>query len=391
MKPYEFIKTIQSKKTEKAIISILKTIPAESDFWTCIHYALTPFIPWGVKLSFTNPKIYGSGVPEGVFEKIISAMENESLSAEDTAFALSKFSAACGKTEWNTWYLPTLNKTLVVPFGADTFNTVCPDRFVVCREWKPVPTRLVTEVKKLPREFHIEPSHKQNSVYLFCEKDSVRVFHPDGSEFFHNITTKLHNIADEISGGLVLVGYLDAETLMLNDVFTKDEFIRCDKNSLKFKIRREILENIVGSLHQDNIAAVESYPVDRNDKMSVINEINLLMQAGYNGFVFRDANQCCGYPDIMAEMSTKSVLTCVGITPGKDNYSKMTEFISGRGVLNKKKIQVKVFLGLTLAQKEQYLKDSDSLIGERFEVVSCGLRHHSEEMLFPIFNQWRKK
>lgn len=393
MKPYEILKKLRSKKTDKAILDVLNSIPDENEFWLCAHYALLPFTPWKIKLSFSNPETYGAAVPGGVFTKIISAMEGGLLSPDDAVQVLSKFSQACSKTEWKEWYLPTLEKTLVLPFGAETFNKACPEQFTVYREWEPVPQRSITAIKKLPREFYIEPIHQEENTYWFCDCDDVRAFHPDGREFSHNFTNDLRGVNKDLGMGLVLVGYIDAGILVLTDAFPMDEFLRCDNTTLKFKVRREILENIVGVLRRDvqEIDIIESYTVEGKDKAGTRNEINLILQQGFDGVLFRDANQGCGYPDIVVRPDVKSVITCTGIHPGTGHYSDLVGSISGRGVLQKKKIQINAFIGLTLAEREQYLKSSDSLIGERFEILSCGLRQNSDEVLFPVFKQWRQK
>lgn len=386
MKPYEIFKKLKSQKSEKAILKVLSSVPDENEFWLCAHYALLPFSSWRVKLSFSNPQTYRAGVPDGIFTKIIEGMENELLSPEDTAYAFSKFSQACSKDEWTEWYLPTLERTLILPFSAETFNKVCPERFVVEREWQPIPIRPVGATKQLPREFYIEPLQPVESNYWFCDGDNIRSFRADGREFRHTISDELKGVTSDLSMGLVLVGYIEDGILVLTDVFPTDEILHCDNNSLKFKVRREILENIVGKLQQGecNIDVIESYPVERKDIQAVMNETNLILQQGFDGVLFRDSNQGCGYPDILVHPNVKSVVTCTGM-------GDKAEFISGRGVLQKKKIQVNVFLGLTSTEREQYLKDMDSLIGDRFEILSCGLRQDSDEILFPVFKQWRQK
>lgn len=386
MKPYEIFKKLKSQKSEKAVANVLSSIPDENEFWICAHYALLPFSSWKVKLSFSNPEYYGAGVPEGIFTKIIEGMENELLSPTDTVYAFSKFSQSCSKNEWTKWYLPTLERTLILPFSTDTFNEVCPERFVVEREWRPVPVRPVSTIKQIPREFYIEPLHGEETTYWFCAGSNIRAFYGDGREFLHTFSDDLKNVTTEANMGLVLVGYIDDGILVLTDVFPMNEVLHCDNNSLKYKDRREILENIVGKLQQNetNVDVIESYPVERNDMQAVMNETNLILQQGFNGVLFRDSNQGCGYPDILVHPTTKSVITCTGVD-GK------ARFISGRGVLQKKKIQTNVLLGLTLTERERYLKNMDSLIGDRFEILSCGLHQGSDEILFPVFKQWRKK
>lgn len=392
MKPYEIFKKLKSQKTEKSVFKVLSSIPDENEFWLCAHYALLPFTPWKVKLSFTNPTTYGDGVPAGIFTKIIEGMETELLSPTDTVYALSKFSQACSKDEWTKWYLPTLERTLILPFSVETFNKVCPDRFSVDREWAPVPVRPVTAIKQLPREFYIEPLIHEEYTYWFCDVNNVRAFYSDGREFLHTISDELKGVTNKLNMGIVLVGYIDDDVLVLTDVFPTDEVLHCDSNSLKFKVRREILENIVGRLQQGdtNIDIIESYPVDRRDIQAVMNEMNLIMQQGFDGVLFRDSNQGCEYPDILVHPTVKSIITCTGISTGTGYYADKAEFISGRGVLKKKKIQINAFMGLTLNEREQYLKNMDSLIGDRFEILSCGLRQNSDEILFPIFKKWRQ-
>ncbi len=392
MKPYEIFKTLRSKRTEKAMLDVLKTVPDGNEFWLCAHYALLPFGEWKVKLSFTNPEYYGAGVPEGIFTKIIEGMEAGKLSPEETVYAFSKFSQACSKTEWKEWYLPTLERRLVLPFGADLFNMVCPEKYWVTREWEPVPHRLITASKKLPREFFIEPIHQKPLTYWFCDDTDVRTFNHDGTEFFHKISEELGGITKGLHTGLVLVGYIDNDILVLSDVFPTDEMLRCDgPTSLKFKVRQELLENIVGKLDSSNIDIIESYPCERSDEEGTRNEINLLFQQGHDGILIRDANGGCDYPDILVHPTIKSVITCTEIEPGAGYYADKAEFISGRGVLQKKKIQINAFFGLTLSEREQYLKNSDDFIGSRFEILSCGMRQNSNEVLFPVFKQWRNK
>jgi len=56
--------------------------------------------------------------------------------------------------------------------------------------------------------------------------------------------------------------------------------------------------------------------------------------------------------------------------------------------MNKQSFQTKVFLGLTLDQKEQYLKDRSDIIGKKFSIMSCGLDKNGN-VLFPVFHEWR--
>ena len=385
MTPLSILEKLRSLKTEKGIQNFLTKIEPENEFWLAAHHCLQPFKEWKVSFALSNPHSYGKGAPDGILAKIISGMESGDLSEHEVLIALSKVSKVCTEEQWKEWYKPVFDRSLILPFGVDLFNDVCPSGNKIDRWWVASPLVPVEDSADIPSKLFIEPYYGDNArrTIWFCTPTGARMFYyRDGKEFTHDYASDLINVAKDMGGGVIFSGVLDDDNLILRDFITFDEFMH-HTTLLPIEHRLQVLEMICAVLEDRGITHINMAEiVDTTDMdiQEIRGNMNMFFEQLFPGVLLRAANSTFDDPTLVVQPKRKSVLTCVGISE--------TE-LTGNGTLDKKSFETKVFYGLTSAEKEQYFKDRDSLIGSKFEILSCGLNPQGN-VLFPLFKEWRK-
>ena len=385
MTPLFILEKLGSLKTDRGIHNFLTKIEPDHEFWQAAHHCLQPFKEWKVSFALSNPQSYGEGAPNGVLSKIIEGMESGKLSEPEVLIALGRASGVCTKEQWTNWYKPVFDKSLILPFGIDMFNEVCPpdnkvDRWWVSSQLTPVETGI-----EIPKEVFIEPYYGTSATRTiwFCSPTGARVFcYDDGKEFTHDYAKDLINIAKDMNGGVVFGGWLDGEQLILRDFITFDEYFS-KKNLVPMNHRMEVLSMICAVLEDKNINHInmtEVIDASGMDIQETRENMNMFFEQLFPGVVLRAADSNFDDPAIVIHPTKRSIMTCT---------STEEDGIVGTGVINKKSFETKVFYGLTSGEKEQYFKDRDSLLESKFEILSCGLDSRGR-VVFPLFKEWRK-
>ena len=198
----------------------------------------------------------------------------------------------------------------------------------------------------------------------------------------------LPSVIHRISGhDAVLEMYDTGDGYIIRDIVLYDHFFNPKSFYTPMEIRMKVLDNMFSNT--DTIEIVEH--LDCETSSEIRDNISVLFQAGYEGVILRPHG--LGYHNkqgnILVKPSRRSVLRCTDIIQADSGkYKGITEYIVGKGTINKKVFESPVYHGLTYENRELCLNNKNGYIGKKFDVVSCGL-DESGKLLFPIFKQWK--
>ena len=382
LKPFEILQQLENNPDILA--------EATEDFWHgCLHGCDT-LSEYPLKFVVADPMRFGTGVPDNVFSKIIDGMISGDLSERDFAIALGKFSLYCDPTEWELWFKPILQKTLVLPIPNHVYNQYCPDRYRFTIVTVPKMIPLQTS-KKIPSDFIFEPYVDLPRYFWFVTSDDVMIYDIHGDPFDHPARDALYDIKDGMNEGVVFDSYLDNDIWIFRDALTLTQYTG-NEDSLPLEYRLELLlqfYRLVLEPKGDDFTIIDFYSgslvKDHNDDTR--RNFSLIIEQGYDGVLIRDRKGLYfDSPDVIVVPEKSSILTCTEITM-KDG---VVEYLHGRGRIGKTSFETPVFHGLTVDMRGNIGQNTDEHIGKRFKVLSCGLGA-DQKLLFPIFKEWRTK
>ena len=392
IRPYEILRELEGKP-EKEQRKILTAVAPDHEFWFGCYHGLRQFHSFVTSLVVLDPEQFGQGVPPGVFAKIIYGMESGKL-GDAVVDALTAFSHACLKDEWELWYKPILEKKLIPPFTTSLFNELCPEELQVTTFAAPELTP-VRHDSTIPKLFYLEPHFPDKKrVYLFLKNRTMHMYLPDGTPVpAKGISKYLKYFAKR--DGIVFEGYyVEGEDFIVRDVFLWDQMFGEPTGTAEE--RNEVMQKMYQFMQEKEypgMDVIERYECSLDEPKDTRESLALLFQQGYTSVVIRgkgleflDENS-----NVLVEPTKKSVLTCIDITEGEADtqYAGRAEYICGSGAIGRKKFESSVFHGLTFDERGTCFKQRDKLKGRKFEVLSCGLAPDGK-LLFPIFQHWRK-
>jgi hypothetical protein len=360
----------------------LSSIDPDHEFWIAAHHGLQPLISFPVGFALRDPKQYGTGVPVGVFTKILNGMLDGSLDEVTTVTAISAFAAYCTEEEWTQWYRPVLDKKLRLSCTVTAFNKACPKEYRI--ESNPTLSPLVPVAKAngLPQKCFLEPHRDAQRLLILMQRRKAWVFLEDGTP----VHRMLPKVFDRFStdDGVFLEVYEENNAYIARDIMLWSQFVGeapCPPVDVRLSVLSRMLEG------QDVVEVVE-YTESKDPR----EDIAAWYQAGFDGVIFR-AMECeyhHEYANILVHPKRKSVLTVTKIDQGEDDekYADRVEFIWGKGRMNNKSFDSPVFHGLTFADRKIILEHRDEYIGRKFEVLSCGL-DSNKRLIFPILTRWK--
>ncbi len=361
----------------------LAKIDPDHEFWVAAYHGLQPLVPYPVGFSLRDPQQYGSGVPNGVFTKILTGMLTGKLDEVATVNAITAFSAYCTEEEWTEWYRPVLDKRLRLPCTVTEFNKTCPKEYRI--EGNPTLSGLVpvAQAKGLPQKYLLEPHRDAQRLLVLMQRRRTWVFLEDGTPVHRMLPKVFERFTTE--DGVMLEVYEENEKYIARDVLLWGQFageIPCPPVDVRLSVLERMLDG------QNAVEMVEyTNPDDPRE------DIAAWYQAGYHGVIFRalDCDYHHKHANILIHPKRKSVLTVTRIDQGSDDekYADRAEFVWGKGRMNRKNFNSPVFHGLTFADRKTILQERDEHIGRKFEVLSCGL-DSGDRLIFPILQRWKE-
>jgi len=377
---YTRLNTIASNQTT----DLLRQLDQDHEFWPCIYYALAPEFKYPVAFKLIDPPSFGKGVPAGVIIKIITGMIDETLNASQTIEAISLFSRACTQKQWTQFYSLVLARSMKMPKWIHEFNRHAPDRYQI-ELFRLPPFQSLTDSTMFPKRFVVEPYPSRGKRYLVLldPDDSATVFNEKGDETVNSLSKLFSDAA--IDDPVLIECVLENQTVVLRDILRLDQYYR-NKPCPPLRKRLSILADFHQAYFETNPSGfvVDSYMADLSDSKLARSTISIILQQGYDRFVFRGQDSLYSQTGgIMVHPNTKSVLTIVGVD-GTDEV----EYLHGRGRLGGKEFETPVFHGLISSQRKQLYSQKADLIGKKFEVVSCGLGQDGK-LMFPIFRRFK--
>ncbi len=390
MTPLEISSYLAGLKTDKAREENLKKIAPDHEFWVGAYHGMRPLVPYPVRFSLRDPTHYGNGVPQGIFTKIVEGMHSGTLTEVATVAAITAFSEHCTEEEWKSWYQPILEKKLRLPVTATQFNKHCPEEYRLDNPRLPQMAPIAKD-EPLPTKCVLEPYTDAQRLLILLRQKRTHVFLDDGTPVHRMLPAVFEKFTTDLrpTEGVMLEVYEEDGRYTVRDVLLWEQFM--DKvESAPVEVRRKVLEGMFAG--QEVVEVIEGEL--HNNMDNIREDIGAFFQAGYPGVVIRQKGS--SYYDDAANIlicpKRKSVLTCSSIDKGEDGtkYEGRAEYVWGTGTMNRKKIETPVFHGLTFAERESSYENKEQLIGQKFDVISCGLDSDGK-LMFPIFKQWKEK
>lgn len=361
----------------------LSSIPEDSEFWIVAHHGLQPLIPYPVRFALRDPPKYGTGVPGGVFTKIVNGMLTGALDEISTVNAITAFSAYCTEEEWTEWYRPALDKKLRLPCTITEFNKACPDEYRITANPTLSSMVPVAQAKGLPQKYVLEPHRDAQRLLILMQLRRTWVFLEDGTPV-HRMLPKVFDRFNT-DDGVMLEVYEEDGQYTARDIMLWSQFVGetpCPPVDVRVSVLERMLEG------QDTVEMIE-YAIPKEPR----EDIAAWYQAGYEGIIFRAIG--CDYwhehANIVIHPKRKSILTITRVEQGSEGskYEDRTEFIWGKGRMNNKTFDSPVFHGLTFAERKTILESRDDYVGRKCEIMSCGL-DSNKRLIFPIFKKWKE-
>lgn len=386
--------TKTNKEAEKE--SILSEIDEEHDIWFYLYHILNPLREFPFKFKLSDPQYFSNGVKDGILRKIIEKVEYGELSEENAADAMAAFSHYCSEKQWFEWYKPFLEKDLSAPITVALFNKYCPEKYRISFFQMSTITPLDLD-STLTSSVIIEPFYEHRRVFVILKGNRVWICEQDGTPLDIEIPPSMKKA--RIPQMVIFEAYENEGYFIVRDIMLEDQILgktSAPQVEERLRVAEDALKTILG-VEFDTSSPFEliEYYVNRIDKEpEILNEdLDILFESGHIGVVFRNSHTSyqSDQANIVVKPSRKSVLTCTDIIDGQEGtkYEGKALYLAGRGTMNKKKFISKVRLGLTLDQRELCLVNQDEYKGRKFLVLSCGLDKEGQQLLFPVFQEWR--
>ncbi len=386
MTPFEISSYLAGLKTDKARDANLKKIAPDHEFWVGVYHGMRPLVPYPIRFTLRDPPQYGNGVPSGIFTKIVEGMHAGTLSEVATVAAITAFAGHCTEEEWKSWYQPILEKKLRLPVTATQINKHCPEEY---RLDNPRLSQMapIEKGEPLPTQCVLEPYMDAQRLLILLRGKRSYVFLEDGTPVHRMLPGIFEKFATK--EGMMLEVYEEDGRYTVRDVLLWEQFM--DKGeTAPVEVRKKVLEGMFAG--QEVVEVIEGEL--HNTMETMRDDIGAFFQAGYSGVVFRPKGS--GYHDdianILVRPKRKSVLTCLSVNEGDGGtkYEGRAEYLWGSGTMNRKQIMTPVFYGLTFSERESSYQNREQLVGQKFDVISCGL-DSDDRLMFPIFKKWKEK
>lgn len=398
MTPFDIVLKLRSYKSLAGRKRLLASIPPDDNFWFEAHHGLSHFTRWPVPFILEEQTKHSGQVmysdAPNVLRKIITGMMEGTLSESTFPKAVMALSLRCHPYEWEYWFHPVLTKSLRLPITVSVFNEYAPEEYRV-PGLSATPSIPIMDAKSMPAAFYVEPLLEGNRVFWFLLESEVHCYLEDGTAWDHSSSDLFRRLlsSSKTDPNIVLEGSMENESIILTDIHDARVFLEGGKNQTPLSQRYDALrsmEEMIAEQYEVNIWAVESHLCKLDNPNTTREAFNTITQQGYPGVVLRHPEGPGGGMRVLVHPKRKSTLTCKDIAEGKDKYAGVAEYIIGTGTMNRKKFTSPVFSGLTFEDRKTILQDKASVIGQKFDVLSCGLGADGK-LIFPVFKQWRRK
>ncbi len=400
MHQLEVLDKLRSLKSLKSKKNFLSKIPYDHEFWYGAWFAMDVFKACFPLLSdIQDPLEYSNGPPHGTFKRILAGGLSQLLSGPELIRAIQMFSVRCTEEEWLGWYKPIITGQMIIPLSPEEFIDIAPEPY---KDLEGNPSRdnaytfrrlesLKDDELLIP--WCVEPYNDAPRVIWFFGPNTV-AFDLNGRRIDHPLLEKTKEIYERSRMTLVADLYVESEEILIvRDLIPADVFFNgMGHRELSLKERQEGAEQVVGLLNSIGIIGadmIERYYIDKGGAEYLRSNASMFFEQGYSGLVFvQEPGRVVKERPVVGHPTKKSVVTCLDIISGEDEYEGKAEYIWCRGTINKKSFRTRVYYGLNWEQRDTYFKDRDNLIGKKFEIISCGVTD-SGKIILPIFKQWR--
>ena len=399
MTPIEIIDKLEGYKSLSAQKRLLGSLAPDDNFWFEAHHGLSHFHPWPMRFVLDEQKHSGqvkyANIPN-VLRMIIDGILDGSLGEKGLPRAVTALSLRARPDEWEKWFEPVLSKSLVLPVDVTTFNEYAPEHLKV--PGMPVAPQIdIMGVSTMSPEFYVEPILEGEHLFWFLRRDGVTCYHADGTRWDTGLNYLFEQIVaqsgDDVD--LVLEAYTEDEVITLADIHNATLFIErghdpwhstampMEKRYEAIRAISEMLEQ-TGVMTRHYVTPIEAHLCKLDDPTTTREAFNTFIQQGFPGVILRRDHG----PQVVVRPTKKSVLTCTDITEGEGKLASGAEYVVGSGTMARKKFTSPVFSGLTFEARRTILQEKAKYVGQKFEVVSCGLGPDGK-LVFPVFQKWR--
>ena len=422
-KPWKIIQELESDNSRLKKEAIIKR---ENDadnirFFDGACMALDGFRTFGVQ-KVPVAKKDGKGIPEAEFLDTIKKLEERTLTGNEMRDKIEDLCNRSKMEEWNDWYRRILIKDLRCGVTHKTINKQTTMKVPVFECM--LATDSAKHEKKMVGNVIVEPKLDGVRVIVICDvdKDEVKLFSRNGKELsnFPEINKQFDEMLDQMGESMVFDGEVmsdDFQTLMREihrkgGAKTKDaklnlfdcmplEDFKAGECGLSITKRKQLLEgynyNGIGS----NINVVEYVKMNLSDEdgqKQFADYNKMCIDRGFEGIMVKPIGgvyECKRStlwlkvkPFIEVSLTVKDVEEGTG-----RNVGKLGALIV-EGKDDGKFIKTNVGSGLTDADRENYWKAKDKLIGQVVEVRADAITQNQNSkdewsLRFPRFLRFR--
>ena len=420
MKPWKIIQELESDNSRLKKEAIIKR---ENDadnirFFDGACMALDGFRTFGVQ-KVPVAKKDGKGIPEAEFLDTIKKLEERTLTGNEMRDKIEDLCNRSKMEEWNDWYRRILIKDLRCGVTHKTINKHTTMKVPVFECM--LATDSAKHEKKMVGNVIVEPKLDGVRVVVICDvdKDEVKLFSRNGKELsnFPKILQQFDEMLDQMSESMVFDGEVmsdDFQTLMreihrkggaktddavlnLFDCLPLEDF-KAGECGLSITKRKQLLEDYNFGPNINLVEYVKMNLSDEDGQKQFADYNKMCIDRGFEGIMVKPINgvyECKRStlwlkvkPFIEVSLTVKDVEEGTGRNVGKLGALIVEGKDSG------KFIKTNVGSGLTDADRENYWKAKDKLIGQVVEVRADAITQNQDakdewSLRFPRFLRFR--
>ena len=420
MKPWKIIQELESDNSRLKKEAIIKR---ENDadnirFFDGACMALDGFRTFGVQ-KVPVAKKDGKGIPEAEFLDTIKKLEERTLTGNEMRDKIEDLCNRSKMEEWNDWYRRILIKDLRCGVTHKTINKHTTMKVPVFECM--LATDSAKHEKKMVGDVMVEPKLDGVRVVVICDvdKDEVKMFSRNGKELsnFPKILQQFDEMLDQMSESMVFDGEVmsdDFQTLMreihrkggaktddavlnLFDCLPLEDF-KAGECGLSITKRKQLLEDYNFGPNINLVEYVKMNLSDEDGQKQFADYNKLCIDKGFEGIMVKPIGgvyECKRStlwlkvkPFIEVSLTVKDVEEGTG-----RNVGKLGALIV-EGKDDGKFIKTNVGSGLTDADRENYWKAKDKLIGQVVEVRADAITQNQDakdewSLRFPRFLRFR--
>ena len=416
MNPWEIIQTLETDNSRLFKESVVEQHITNNMFLWGLRKALDPLVTFGVKEVPVKKDPTGAGLPFDDFDKLVTALQNRTLTGHAARDAILVAMAKATQEEWNDWYRRILIKDLRCGVSVKTVNGVKKNTVPVfgCM----LAHDGAKHPKKITGECFVEYKYDGVRVIAIVQNGSATLYSRNGKILsnFPHIEEALGKPEFE---GLVFDGEVmsdDFQTLMKQvhrkegaqtedsylavfDMLTLAEFNAGGTDMTAFERRERLINYQPYFSYRLQLVQAINLDLDSEDGQLAFKNMNKqALEEGYEGLMIKPVHEGYKCKRSHAWLKIKPfievTLKVVSLEEGTGKNEGLLGALVVEGEDDGKFFHLNVGSGLTDENREQIWANQDSVIGQLVEIRADAATQSQDaddtwSLRFPRFKTFR--